>query len=64
MPKSITIPQCSILELEPYQTSLDSRHETMQAMVADLANNAFSCATMHGDFHMAVEFLEQSRGIL
>ena len=33
-------------------------------MVADLANNAFSCATMHGDFHMAVEFLEQGRGIL
>ena len=63
--------------LEAYQTSLntldhftsldsslDSRHETMQARVADLANNAFSCATRHGDFQMAVELLEQGRGIL
>ena len=63
--------------LEAYQTSLntldnftsftstlDSRHETMQARVADLANNAFSCATRHGDLHMAVELLEQGRGIL
>ena len=44
--------------------SLDSRHETMQARVADLANNAFSCATRHGNFKMAVELLEQGRGIL
>ena len=63
--------------LEAYQTSLntldhftslnsslDSRHETMQARVADLANNAFSCATRHSDFKMAVELLEQGRGIL
>ena len=63
--------------LEAYQTSLntldhftsfnsflDSRHETMQARMADLANNAFSCATRHGDFQMAIELLEQGRGIL
>ena len=46
------------------QSSLDSRHETMQARVADLANNAFSCAVKHGDLEMAVELLEQGRGIL
>ena len=63
--------------LEAYQTSLDtldhftslnssldSRHETMQARVTDLANNAFSCGIRHGDFQMAVELLEQGRGIL
>ena len=63
--------------LEAYQTSLNtldhftslnssvnSRHETMQARVADLVNNAFSCGTRHNDFQMAVEFLEQGRGIL
>ena len=68
---------CHPSVLEAYQTSLDtldhftsinssldSRHETMQARVADLANNAFSCATRHGDFQMAVELLEQGRGIL
>ena len=47
-----------------FNSSLDSRHETMQARVADLANNAFSCATRHGDLQMAVELLEQGRGIL
>ena len=47
-----------------FNSSLDSRHETMQARVADLANNAFSCAIRHGDFRMAVELLEQGRGIL
>ena len=36
----------------------------MQARVADLANNAFSCAVRHGNFQMAVELLEQGRGIL
>ena len=46
------------------QSSLDSRHETMQARVADLANNAFSCAVRHVDLPMAVELLEQGRGIL
>ena len=46
------------------QASLDSRHETMQARVAELANNAFSCAVKHGDLEMAVELLEQGRGIL
>ena len=63
--------------LEAYQTSLntldnfsslnsslDSRHETMQPRMADLANNAFSCATRHGDLNMAVELLQQGRGIL
>ena len=47
-----------------FNSSLDSRHGVMQAWVADLANNAFSCATRHGDFKMAVELLEQGRGIL
>ena len=47
-----------------FNSSLDSRHETMQTKVADLANDAFSCATRHGDFQMAVELLEQGRGIL
>ena len=47
-----------------FNSSLDSRHETMQTKVADLANNAFSCATRHGNFQMAVELLEQGRGIL
>ena len=63
--------------LEAYQTlldildhftsltsTLDSRHETMQARVADIANDAFSCATRSGNFEMAVELLEQGRGIL
>ena len=63
--------------LEAYQTSLnaldrftsldsslDSRHEMMQSTVADLANDAFSCATRHRNFQMAVELLEQGRGIL
>ena len=63
--------------LEAYQTflnivddftsftcSLDLRHGAMQARVADLANNAFSCGTRHGNFKMAVQFLEQGRGIL
>ena len=63
--------------LEAYQTllntldhftslnsSLDSRHKTMQPRMADVANNAFSCAVKHGNFQMAVEFLEQGRGIL
>ena len=63
--------------LEAYQTllntldhftslnsSLDSRHETMQERVADAVNDAFSCATWYGDFQMAVELLEQGRGIL
>ena len=63
--------------LEAYQTSLsaldqftslnpslDSRHETMQARVADVANDAFSCAIRHNNFQMAVELLEQGRGIL
>ena len=36
----------------------------MQARVADAVNNAFSCATRHGDLQMAVELLEQGRGIL
>ena len=45
-------------------SSLGSRHETMQTKVANLANDAFSCATRHGDFKMAVELLEQGRGIL
>ena len=45
-------------------SSLDSRHESMQARVADVANNAFSCAVRHGDFQMAAELLEQGRGIL
>ena len=36
----------------------------MQARVANLANNAFSCATRQGDFRMAVELLERGRGIL
>ena len=67
------------LALEAYQTSLDtldhftsmqsslhSRYETMQAKVADLANNGFSCAMRHGheDFPMGVELLERGRGIL
>ena len=47
-----------------FNSSLDSRHEIMQARVADLANNAFSCSTRHGNFQMAVELLEQGRGIL
>ena len=46
------------------ESSLDSRHETMQARVADLANNAFSRAVRHVDLPMAVELLEQGRGIL
>ena len=36
----------------------------MQATVADVANNAFSCAVRHGDFQVVVELLEQGRGIL
>ena len=47
-----------------FNSSLDSRHETMRARVADLANDAFSCATRLGNFHMAVKLLEQGRGIL
>ena len=47
-----------------FNSSLDSRHEIMQARVAHLANDAFSCATRHSDFKMAVELLEQGRGIL
>ena len=63
--------------LEAYQTalntldhftsldsSLDSRHETMQARVADLVNDAFSCSTRHESSQVAVELLEQGRGIL
>ena len=63
--------------LEAYQTSLktldhftslnaslDMRHKTVQARMADLANNAFSCAIRLGDFWMAVELFEQGRGIL
>ena len=63
--------------LEAYQTSLNtldhftslnsslgSRHEAMQPRVADLANNAFSCAIRHGGFRAAVQLLEQGRGIL
>ena len=46
------------------QSSLDSRHETMQARVADLANNAFSCAMRYNDLSMGVELLEQGQGIL
>ena len=36
----------------------------MQARVVDLADDAFLCATKHGDLQMAVEFLEQGQGIL
>ena len=50
--------------LTSMQSSLDSRHETMQARVADLANNAFSCAMRYNDLSMGVELLEQGRGIL
>lgn len=63
--------------LEAYQTSLntldhiatmhssvDSRYEAMQARVADLADNAFSCALKYDNLQMAVELLEQGRGIL
>ncbi|KAG9312086.1 hypothetical protein JVU11DRAFT_7369 [Chiua virens] len=46
------------------QTSLDSRHQVLQARMANLANNAFSCAVWHNELQMAVEFLEQGRGIL
>ncbi|KAG9312088.1 hypothetical protein JVU11DRAFT_7372 [Chiua virens] len=45
-------------------TSLDSMHQVLQARVADLANDAFSCAVWHNELQMAVEFLEQGRGIL
>ena len=47
-----------------FNPSLDSRHEKMQARTADLANNAFSCGVRHGDLVLAIELLEQGRGIL
>ena len=50
--------------LTSMQSSLDSRHETMQARVADLANNAFSCAMRYNNLLMGVELLERGRGIL
>ncbi|KAG9312064.1 hypothetical protein JVU11DRAFT_7345 [Chiua virens] len=63
--------------LEAYQTSLnildhftslyssvDSRHQVLQARVVALANDAFSCAVRNGNFQLAVELLEQGRGIL
>ena len=45
-------------------SSLDSQHKSMQARVANAANSAFSCAARHGDFQVAIELLEQGRGIL
>ena len=45
-------------------SSMDSRHQAMQAKVANLANDAFSCAIRHLVFKMAIELLEQGRGIL
>ena len=50
--------------LTSMHSSVDSRHEALQARVADLANNAFSCALRCGNLQMAVELLEQGRGIL
>ena len=66
-PSALEAYQTSLNTLDHFtsmQSSLDSRHETMQARVADLANNAFSCAIRHVDLPMAVELLEQGRGIL
>ena len=52
--------------LTSMQSSVDSRHTVMQARArpADLANDAFSCAVRHDNLRMAVELLEQGRGIL
>ena len=57
--------QALIKTLDHFTSSLDSRHsETLQARVADAANDAFSCATRHSNFQLAIELLEQGRGIL
>ena len=66
-PSALEAYQTSLNTLDNFSSlnsSLDSRHETMQPRVADLANNAFSCATRHSDLRMAVELLQQGRGIL
>ena len=46
------------------QPSVDTRHEAMQEKVADLASDAFACAISHENHQMAIELLEQGRGIL
>ena len=47
-----------------FNSSLNSRHKTMQGRATNLANNAFSCAIRHNEFQMATELLEQGRGVL